>query len=160
MTAAIEGHPNLRQKVLLDLAKRDKTNTTETFRGITEAAAMALDVTRAGIWRLVSDRTAMVCEDLYDNSDHHHENGYVRKTNDDSAYFDDLLAGRAVCAPSRMEVPIWSRGKLYGVVSHEQEGPPRSWRRDEVEFATNLADVASLSLEACERQTLEERCRR
>lgn len=176
MTIA-ESASGLREKVLLDLARRDKTNARETFRGITEASALALSVTRVGIWRLSADDCEMVLEDMFVLAEHRHERGGVRYAADCHAYFDAVLTGRTLVVDdaqndvrthelaanprdgctSRMDVPIWHRGSLYGVVSYEHHGPARHWRRDEVEFAGNLADVAALTLEASERRALEDR---
>jgi signal transduction histidine kinase len=148
---------SLRESVLLDLAKRDKTNATDMFRGVTEASARALGVARVGIWRLFADRTAMICDDLYLLTEKRHEHGRVVRATEYAECFRDVLTGRTVCSASRMDVPIWHRGSLYGVVAHEHEGPPRHWRQDELEFAGNLADVVALTLEASERQDLEHR---
>jgi len=176
MTAMVESPAKLREQLLLDLAKRDKTNARETFRGITEASARAMSVTRVGIWRLVSDCTAMVCEDMFVLAEQRHEQGRVRNARDYPAYFDAVLAGRTMVvddersdvrtrdlvdphgsSTSRMDVPIWHRGSLYGVVSYEHHGSVRHWGRDEADFAGNLADVAALTLEASERQALDDR---
>lgn len=156
MSAATDG-ASLRESVLLDLAKRDKSNATDMFRGVTEASARALGIARVGIWRLIAERTAMICDDLYILPERRHEHGRVLKAAEHRAHFDDVLAGRIVCRAARMDVPIWHRGTLYGVVSHEHERPPRHWRQDEIEFAGNLADVVALTLEASERQGLEHR---
>lgn len=157
MRASVSEDTSLRERVLLDLARRDKTNASDMFRGITEASARALGVARVGIWRLLTDRTEMICDDMFVESEQSHEHGAVRTASDDAAYFDDVLAGKTVVTPVRMDVPIWHRGMLYGVVSHDQQGAPRHWDVGEIEFANNLADVAALTLEASERQDLEHR---
>src|SRR5262245_66135619 len=54
-----------REQVIFELAKRNKADVPETFRAITEAAAVALDVERTSIWRLLSDQNAILCEDDY-----------------------------------------------------------------------------------------------
>lgn len=162
----------LRERVLLDLAKRDKTNVGDMFRGITEASATALGVERVGIWRLTADHSRMVCDDLFVLPEHRHETGDVLEAADHPAYFGAVLAGRTLrvdkassdprtrdlgSSSSRMDVPVWHRGTLYGVVSHDHQGPPRHWHQDESEFARNLADVAAMTLEAGERRGLEYR---
>jgi len=43
-----------REQVLFELAKRNKADVADTFRAITEAAAIALDVERTSIWRLLA----------------------------------------------------------------------------------------------------------
>src|SRR5499426_2165334 len=56
---------------------------------------------------------------------------------------------------SMMDVPIWHKGRLYGVLCHEHVGPARRWTSDEETFAGNLADLASLALEEGERRKAE-----
>jgi hypothetical protein len=51
--------------VLFELAKRNKADVAETFRAITEATAVALDVERTSIWRLLPDGNAIVCDDNF-----------------------------------------------------------------------------------------------
>jgi signal transduction histidine kinase len=170
---------NVRERVLLDLARRDKSNPSDTFRGITEASAKALGVARVGIWRLLPDASAMVCEDLFVMEENRHERGDVLQARDCPVYFENLVGSRAILADdarrdprtrdlskrylapqsitSKMDVPIWHRGALYGVVSHEDATGTRHWRDYEATFAGNLADVVALSLEASERRAVESR---
>ena len=54
------GAARRREQVLFELAKRNKADVAETFRAITEATAVALDVERTSIWRLLPDGTAIV----------------------------------------------------------------------------------------------------
>lgn len=175
-TATTENRSRVREKVLLDLARRDKTNAGETFRGITEASGTALDVARVGIWRLFADGSAMACEDQFVLAEHRHEHGQRRNAVDCPAYFNAVLAGRPIVVDdarrdvrtcglpemrdgitSRMDIPIWHHGSLYGVVSYEHHEAARRWQQHEIEFANNLADVAALTLEASERRALEDR---
>ena len=58
---------------------------------------------------------------------------------------------------SMMDVPIWHKGRLDGVLCHEHVGPARRWTNDEETFAGNLADLASLALEEGERREAERR---
>jgi hypothetical protein len=61
-----------REQVLFELAKRNKADVAETFRAITEAAAVALDVERTSIWRLLLGRDAIVCEDDFVRTQNRH----------------------------------------------------------------------------------------
>src|SRR6185436_191305 len=58
---------------------------------------------------------------------------------------------------SMMDVPIWHKGRLYGVLCHEHVGPMRRWTSDEETLAGNLADLASLALEESEGRNAERR---
>nr|MDJ0637057.1 PAS domain S-box protein [Xenococcaceae cyanobacterium MO_188.B29] len=53
---------------------------------------------------------------------------------------------------SMMDVPIRSGGKTVGVICHEHVGSPRYWTIEEQNFASSLAHMISLAIEASERQ--------
>jgi PAS domain S-box-containing protein len=163
-----------REHVLFELAKRDKADVVDTFRAITEAAAVALDAERTSIWHLLPAGHAIVCEDDYVRSLHRHTGGEVLLARHFPSYFSAIAASRVIAAheartdvrthelskaylevhgiTSMMDVPIWHKGGLYGVLCHEHVGPARRWTIDDETFAGNLADVASLALEAGERR--------
>lgn len=169
----------LRERVLLGLAKRDKTHKVEVFHSITEAAAVALGVERVSIWHLLPDASAIVCEDLFQQTTHRHAAGVTLMSRDHPHYFEALLESRTIRADdaltdartvefadsylaprgisSMMDVPIWHRGALYGVLCHEHIGDARRWRDDEAEFAGNLADIVAGALAVSERREVERR---
>jgi signal transduction histidine kinase len=179
MMESRELHVSPRERVLLDLVKRDTTNAVDAFSGTTEASAKALGVARVSIWRLLPNAAGIECQDLYILDEGRHEHGGVLHARDYPAYFEALLENRSIPADdaltdprtrefadsylaprgitSMMDVPIWHKGSLYGVVCHEHVGPPRHWRQEEVEFAGNLADVVAVSLEASERHAVKRR---
>jgi len=168
-----------REQVLFDLAKRSKADVPGTFRAITEAAAVALDVERTSIWRLLSDKNAILCEDDFVRAQDRHTAGHILWAHDCPSYFSAIAENRVIAADeartdirtrelrtpylelrgitSMMDVPIWHKGRLYGVLCHEHVGPARHWRSDEATFAGNLADLASLALEEGERRNAERR---
>jgi signal transduction histidine kinase len=173
MVASVEA----RERVLLELAKRDKSNVSETFRAITEAAATAAHVERASIWHLLPDAKGLACEDLYLASQRRHESGALLCASKYPSYFRALFERRVIpahdaCTDPRtrefaegylvplgitsiMDVPIWHHGQLHGVLRFEHCGPLRTWQDEEQAFASNLADLAALSLEASERIAVE-----
>jgi two-component system, OmpR family, phosphate regulon sensor histidine kinase PhoR len=168
-----------REQVLFELAKRNKADVAETFRAITEAAAVALDVERTSIWRLLPDGSAIVCEDDFVRAQGRHAAGDILGARDYPSYFSAIAENRVIAAheartdlrtrelstaylevhsiTSMMDVPIWHKGRLYGVLCHEHVGPTRRWTSDEETFAGNLADLASLALEEGERRKAERR---
>jgi len=168
-----------REQVLFELAKRNKADVAETFRAITEAAAVALDVERTSIWRLRPDRNAIVCEDDFVRTQIRHTAGDMLRAHDCPSYFSAIAETRVIAAheartdvrtrelsalylevhgiTSMMDVPIWHKGRLYGVLCHEHVGPARRWTNDEETFAGNLADLASMALEEGERREAERR---
>jgi hypothetical protein len=83
-----------REQVLFELAKRNKADVAETSRAITQAAAVALDVERTSIRRLLPDRTAIVCEDDFVRSRSRHTAG-------GSANRSNMKTSKQPCAGSR-----------------------------------------------------------
>ena len=178
-TDADAGAARRRERVLFELAKRDKADVAETFRAITEAAAVALDVERTSIWRLLPDGNAIVCDDDFVRARGRHAAGDILWERDYPSYFSAIAEHRVIAAheartdartrelrtaylevhgiTSMMDVPIWHKGRLYGVLCHEHVGPARRWTSDDEAFAGNLADLASLALEAGERRKAERR---
>lgn len=170
---------SLRQRVLLELARSDQTDRTASFRAVTEALAKVLDVERTSIWHLLDDESAIVCEDLFCRGPVIHEDGQVLTARDHPRYFNALLESRTIRADdartdprtseftdaymvplgiaSMMDVPIWHRGRLYGVLCCEQLEHERHWQDDEAELAANLADIVSGGMDARERFSAERR---
>lgn len=167
-----------RERVLFDLARLDKSDVVGSWRAITEASAVAVDVERVGIWRLIDGGGSLVCEDQFTRSASVHTAGEVISARDFPSYFQALGRNRVIAAHdactdlrtceltsyltahgigSMMDVPVWHRGGAFGVLCHEHVGPPRSWSSADQVFAANMADLVSLSLEAGERHEAERR---
>ena len=170
-----------RERLLFDLARRDKSNVQETFRAITEASAVFLDVSRVSIWELIDEPgdERIVCKDLYLLDERKHALHDPLHARDFPTYFRAIrerriiTADRAECDPrtaeyqesylrplgitSMMDVPIWHAGRVYGVLCHEHRGPFRGWTSEAESFAVHMADIASLSLEAGDHSAAERR---
>jgi PAS domain S-box-containing protein len=54
-----------------------------------------------------------------------------------------------------LDIPIVVPGSLLGVVCHEHMKGPRTWHREEIEFASNVGHVVALALEAERRSQAE-----
>src|SRR5215510_6540576 len=76
-----------REQVLFELAKRNKADVADTFHAITEAAAVALDVERTSIWRLLPGQNAIVCEDDFVRAARQHTDGEMLGARDCASYF-------------------------------------------------------------------------
>ena len=74
----------------------------------------------------------------------------------------ELLTGYLVPLgiSSMLDVGIFSRGELVGVVCFEHVGPCRHWEQEEELFAGAVADLAALALEAAARRTAAEETER
>jgi PAS domain S-box-containing protein len=162
--------------VLLQLARADKSDFDRALRTITSLAASTLDVARVSYWSLHENESALLCELLHLNP-----SGVVDEkfkgtrlvAGDAPAYFHALSEKRPIAASdvlthpsmaglrdsylkplgisSLLDVPVWVRGEVVGVICHEHIGPAREWSAEEIDFASSLAAMASLAVEESQR---------
>lgn len=149
----------------------------EAFRAITETAARVLDVARVGIWLMDADRQRLECRDMFDLASGEHGDSVAVERGRYPAYFSALDQNRMIAADharedartrelvedylapmgisAMLDAPIVCSGRTVGVLCHEQVGPARHWIPGEMNFASSLADMASMAMEAAERRQLE-----
>lgn len=128
---------------------------------ITETAAATLGVARASVWRY--DGSAIECLDLFENSSKKHSKGLKLTEKDFPPYFSALKLERAIDADdahvdlrtscfsapylkplginSMLDIPIWARARMAGVLCHEHIGPKRIWTNEEADFGVLLASI-------------------
>ncbi len=170
------------QGVLLEMAKRGTGEPEEAYRRLCESSSLTLDVERVGVWLFNPDHTEIVCRSLYTKSKRLHENpGTVIRSRDYPRYFNALEEHRVVAATdanrdprtsefsdrylephgitAMMDAPIRLHGELVGVVCHEHVGAVREWPLEDQEFASSIADLVAINLEAAERRRIEETLR-
>ena len=186
MGTPVGGAVTDRERVLLELARREKSDVHETFQAITEASAILLDVARVSIWALVdhglgepSPETRIVCKDLYLLDERRHASFMPIHGRDFPAYLRAIHERRTITAhdaqtdprtaefaefylkplgiTSMMDVPIWHRGEVYGVLCFEHVGQMRQWSPEEEAFAINMTDIAAACLEAAAHRMASQR---
>lgn len=140
-----------------------------TLRRVNEAATTALAVARASIWMLDDANSSIVCADLFDANKRTHESGMKLAEAGNVPYFDALRAERTILVHDAhndprtagfskpylepmgigalLDVPIWVRGQMVGVLCHEHVGGRRTWDADEERCAFLLSTFAALALE-------------
>jgi signal transduction histidine kinase len=160
---------------ILELAALDKSNFGTVLRKILAVDARELDLERVNCWTLEERRIRCVAG--YLRSTDTFEAGTVLEATSCPHYFralaDDpvILADDARTDPrtseftdgyliplgitSMMDVPIWVRGRLWGVVCHEHVGPARHWTDAERDFAISIGHIVSMAVEARERADAE-----
>src|SRR5215831_9926934 len=168
----IEGEIYARRKALADLMHSKvlgQGDVIRAFKLITETAADVLEVERASVWRLVDGGAAIECIDLYERSRMQHSAGVRISAADVPSYFEALQRERAIRAhdartdprtsefregyldplgiTSMLDAPVFLRGKMVGVVCHEQVGKPRRWKLHDELLAGSFADFAAVVLE-------------
>lgn len=135
---------------------------------ILETTAKTLDVARASVWLYDDARTLIRCADLYEHTIGKHSAGVELLAKDFPRYFEALTHERTIAAhdartdprtsqftkpyleplgiTSMLDVPIWVRGRMAGVVCNEHVGPMRTWQDHEEDFAFTLGGVVALVL--------------
>jgi len=173
-------------RVLAELAKHkmlDCSDLHTNLQEITEAAAHTLEVERVGVW-LYDDELykKLLCVDLYRKSTDEHSQGAELAAAHYPTYFEALQEERTIAAydahtdprtkeltqlylyanniTSMLDAPIWLGGSMVGVVCHEHLGSNRHWSIEEKNFAASIADLVSVSIEACERKRSQEALRK
>src|SRR4030095_16502328 len=134
------------------------------------------------IWLFSPDRAEIVCRCLHVRSQGAAETpGTVIEARNHPRYFGALEEHRVVAAndarrdprtseftdaylvprriTSMMDAPIRLHGNLVGVVCHEHIGEPREWPVEDQEFASSIAHLAAISLEAADRRRIDEALR-
>jgi PAS domain S-box-containing protein len=168
------------REVLLELTQVGKIELNEALKSICARAATTLGVARVSYWSLVENGLAVVCSQghLADLPQSHEGiQGARLSAAQCPTYFQALADRRPIVAhdvfthsatkaisekyfkvlgiTSLLDVPVWVRGEVVGVLSHEHTGPRREWSAEEVDFASALAAVVSLALEESYRMSSE-----
>jgi diguanylate cyclase (GGDEF)-like protein/PAS domain S-box-containing protein len=142
--------------------------------------AETLAVERVCYWSFNTDRTEMLCVGL-------HQRGSIDplglrlRCEAYPAYFAALVEGTIVTVtdagtdprvaelsetytrPSRigayLDIPVFVRGELVGILCNEHVGGTREWREDEEHFAFSIGQHLALALEGAEHRATAERLR-
>jgi PAS domain S-box-containing protein len=175
------------RETILELAT-DRAVTTGDFetatRRITETAADVLEVSRVNVWLMEekNGEATLTCVDHYDRTTGEHASGMQLATEEYPAYFEALDSHQAIDADDAREDPrtaeltedyldvhdvgalldatLRSEGDTVGVVCHEHVGGRREWTDDEIDFASDVADVVHRALRNRERTEREEELER
>jgi PAS domain S-box-containing protein len=167
----------IRQRVLLELSKKESDDLNVAFSSITEQVSLLLGTSRTSIWRYNNDKTALICEDLYTPETRSHENGLVIFVDDYPEYLKSLEQARVLAitdalADSRsieladnylipnfiqsmLDTPIRSEGKMSGILCCEQTGKKRFWTIEDQEFTSSIADIISTLIQTHQRHKVE-----
>jgi len=172
------------RNALLELALLDKSNLESALESICARTAAVLNVARVSYWSLEQNPAALVCETLY-QLERRGTDASFRGTRLESGscpvYFqamaskEPIVANRVDTTPatrelmdgylrplgitSMLDVPVWLNGRLVGVLCEEHVGEPREWTPEEIDFASAVANMVSLSLEAAQRTRSEQALR-
>jgi GAF domain-containing protein len=159
-------------KTALELASQRSLflgDVTQTARRVTEACVAALEVERVSVWFLDLPKMKLTCADLFERTPGKHSSGMEISSKDVSPYFVALWEERTIAAHdavtdprtscfaetylkptgigAMLDVPLWTAGRMAGVLCHEHVGGKRNWTSDEEDFAYLVSTFVALALE-------------
>jgi PAS domain S-box-containing protein len=170
------------RETLLKLATDDAVTSGDfqtAVQRVTEAAARVLEVPRVNVWLVdgTADTAVLECIDHYDSQTDSHIQGPELVCEDYPAYLQALESHQAIDAVDALADPrtaelhdyltdndigalldgtLRSEGEVIGVVCHEHVGETREWTDDEIDFASDIADIVHRALRNRERKEHEE----
>jgi uncharacterized membrane protein len=141
----------------------------QAYRRVNEAAANTLEVARVSVWLLDDAGSKITSVDLFERSTARHSSGTELFQRDYPAYFEALKSERTIAAHdahtdprtncfsesylaplgigAMLDVPIWVRDRMIGVICHEHVGGRRAWNADEETFAYLMSNFLALAVE-------------
>ncbi len=165
------------QRALVELSMHANEDLPVAMKRITREAARTLSLERVSIWLMDEAANELVCQNLYKQEENVHESGYRLKATDYPAYFQAVESNRIIAASracedpstrefrqdyleplgimSMMDASIRRHGKMLGVLCCEHVGSIRDWTLEAQDFASSLADLIALQMEAQERSKAE-----
>lgn len=171
------------QQALLKLASADEGDLDGYVKHILKVDAETLDVARSSFWRLSKAHDSIVCEAVYDlQKGAFDQEGAELFSKDYPNYFGALQTRTLIPAHDAMndprtselaapylgplgigallDVPVFMRGELVGVLCHEHMGPARGWTLDEQQFAMSIGQTLSIALAARSNEDVARSLRR
>lgn len=156
-------------------------NIEDAIQEATEIAASILRVERTSVWRYDATHERIECMNLFERSAGRHSSGAVIRAVDAPAYFAALSQERCIAANdartdfrtrefregyleplgigAMLDVPIWVRGTMVGVICNEHVGSTRGWTVVEELLAASVADFVARVMEMSDHRRLEQELR-
>ncbi|MBE9053697.1 PAS domain-containing protein [Nostocales cyanobacterium LEGE 11386] len=147
------------------------------IKHVTEVASVGLNVDRVSVWLYTEDYTKIKCADLYEHLSNSHNAGFELSVCDYPSYFQALKEEQVIAVvdvhqdtrtsefsetytrplgiTSMLDVRIWSRGKVIGVVCCEHLGNQRQWTLEEASFISSITEFVRLVIESRDRRSVE-----
>lgn len=166
---------------LLDLAIHARGDFTQSLTHTLRLCAETLGAASASFWRLQKEPLALRCEFHYEGTRRRVSpqcseavilaadlpEYFARLRERQPVVIPDLLnstllpaaggeAGGVAAGRAMIDAPVLLDGQLQGVL-RVQDGRPRRWDEDEIDFVTTAALLVALAIEAAQRQEAEMR---
>jgi diguanylate cyclase (GGDEF)-like protein/PAS domain S-box-containing protein len=132
--------------------------------------AQIMGVARVGYWSFENEKHRLTCERLFIDGKERSDTGMSIDSRECPTYFESLHQGQTLLIrdtksdPRSMElypsytsklgigamldVPVYVRGVLSGIVCHEHVGGARDWTDEEAQFAFSIGQHLALASEA------------
>lgn len=166
------------EQARLQLARLDAsggTALTDIWLQLARCVTESLEIDRIGVWVLADEGRALRCRYLFQRSSEEVFRGAMIRQQDFPQYFEALYSRRTLFAgveqssaiskelfasyleplgiTALLDAPIYSQGRVVGVVCHEHVGTTRVWTGAESDFASAVADNIARLYEESERRT-------
>lgn len=147
----------------------------EGAKALTKEVITTMEVDRCSIWLYNSDKTSIVCQQLYIKSEDNWYQNIELFRKDFTSYFDHLLVDPIITAnnaeehpatkcftetylkplgiKSMLDVPVVHRGQVIGVICIESLNT-REWNKSEVDFAQMLSSLYTFAYSVKESNIL------
>ncbi|MDN5942780.1 MAG: PAS domain S-box protein, partial [Nitrospira sp.] len=171
------------QEELYTLTKNQEFHAgplTHSLQMVTECATRTPAVERGSVWFLDETGSFLLLHDLYEATAKRHTSGmrlsrslfpsyfHALKTGTCTIDAEDALTDPRTCEfaeayliplniGAMLDAPIWRDGQVVGVLCLEQIGGARIWTKEEKLFASSLAAMVTIALEADERRKAQDR---
>ncbi len=147
----------------------------EGAKALTKEVITTMEVDRCSIWLYNSDKSSIICQQLYIKSEDNWYQNIELFRKDFTPYFDHLLVDPIITAnnaeehpatkcftetylkplgiKSMLDVPVVHRGQVIGVICIESFNT-REWNKSEVDFAQMLSSLYTFAYSVKESNTL------
>jgi diguanylate cyclase (GGDEF)-like protein/PAS domain S-box-containing protein len=164
---------------LMALARRDRADLGESLAEILAVACTTLRLDRASYWRMLPEGRGVRCE-LAHRADGGADPAPAADTvgpGEHPAYFSAIVANEIIAAEdaeshpatrslgpdylrplgitAMLAAPVWLDGHVVGLACCEVTRGTRAWQPEEVDFASGIATMIALAIEASQRVDAE-----
>lgn len=169
---------------LLDFSKSKSVNfgsMVDAAEDIASLTARTLQVSRVSVWNFNHDANSIESVACYDLASGTFQEKIVLKLDQFPRYAEALHSKRIISAPfartdadtsefresyleplnihSMLDVTYSIDGQLGGLICCEQQGTPRTWKPEDIVFASSVSDVISLTYRSVQRREYERKIR-
>ena len=184
-TASLEEHQQQLEKNY-DLISKFATdevlesgNVQEAFKIIVKNISETLNIGRVGIWFYNDNKSAIICENLYELGKGYTTDRVELYEKDYPSYFKALARERVINVSdarthestreftenyltplgisSMLDIPIKFKGVIIGVICHEHIGEIRNWELQEINFLLSLSELLTKAMNSRERILAEQK---